>query len=222
MTGGKGLPLPSEENPAPAKASAWRSAELGVVGTIVDQRISKIQNGVLDNRSTSVAALARLRRAAGKRPGEIGDILEYTLADEFVTPRAGDEPTAEEIAAHIAMTLYAVHQQSKGQRMHQRGHGFGRAVRRLHPDDPTSPPSPVLRRFNTIGTADSLDELVHHMRGMVQLLRAAQIPLDYGLLADQLVRWQRPGGGAAVRLVWGREFYRTHKPVTDTPEPAAV
>jgi CRISPR system Cascade subunit CasB len=56
---------------------------------------------------------------------------------------------------------------------------------------------------------------------MVQLLRAQQVPLDYGLLADQLVRWQQPGGAATIRLQWGREFYRT--PAADTtPEPDSL
>lgn len=191
---------------APAATPRWR--DLHTVGTVVDQRIRTLQEGVLANRSTSVAALARLRRGVGKPPGSVHDILQYTLAEEFVRPGAGDDPTVEETAAHICLTLWAVHQQSQRQRMHQRGHGLGRAVRRLHPEEPGSTPPPVVRRFQTLGTADSLDELVHHTRGMVQLLRAKAFPLDYGLLADELVWWQRPRGAAAVRLRWGREFYR--------------
>jgi CRISPR system Cascade subunit CasB len=192
-----------------------------VVGAVVERRIRLLQAGMLANRSASVAALARLRRAVGKPPGAVGDILEYTLADEFVHRGAGDAPTAAETAAHISMTLYAVHQQARTQRMHQRGHGLGRAVRTLHPAEPGSPPDPILRRFQALGTADSLDELVHHTRGIVQLLRAKQVPLDYGLLADHLLRWQRPGGAAAIRLQWGREFYRTQP--RDTPtEPTSL
>ena len=194
----------------PATANPkWR--ELHTVGTVVHQRIQTLQAGVLANRSVAVAALARLRRGAGKPPGSVHDILQYTLAEEFVRPGADDEPTFEEHAAHIAMTLWAVHQQSQRAGMHQRGHGLGRAVRRLHPEEPGATPGPVVRRFQTLGTADSRSELVHHTRGMVQLLRAKAIPLDYALLADELVWWQRPRGAAAVRLRWGREFYRTPK-----------
>jgi CRISPR system Cascade subunit CasB len=196
-----------------AKTRSW--PELTVVGTVVDQRIRALQAGMLANRSASVAALARLRRAAGKKPGDVNDILEHTLHDGFVSPGAGDTPTAAETAAHIGMTLYAVHQQSRSKPMHRRGHGFGSAVRVLHPTEPASPPEPVLRRFHALGTADSLDELVYHARGMVTLLRAKQVPLDYGLLADQLLRWQQPGGPAAIRLHWGRDFYRT--PRNDDP-----
>lgn len=206
MTEAKGPDMPT----APATTPKWR--DLHTVGTVVHQRIQTLQEGVLANRSAAVAGLARLRRGAGKPVGSVHDILQYTLADEFVRPGAGDEPTIEETAAHISMALWAVHQQSQRARMHQRGIGLGRAVRRLHPEEPGATPGPVVRRFQALGTADSLSELVHHTRGMVQLLRTKAIPLDYGLLADELVWWQRPGGAAAVRLRWGREFYRAPQP----------
>lgn len=190
-----------------APQSRW--FDLSEFGTVVHERVQALQEGVRKNRAAEVAALARLRRAVGKPAGSVNDVLQYTLADEFAGRDAGDEATAEEKAAHISLTLYALHQQSQGERMHQRGWGMGRAVRRLHPEEPGAVPSPVLRRFQTLGTSDSLDELAHHARGMVQLLRAKQIPLDYALLADELVGWQRPGRASVVRLRWGREFYRT-------------
>ncbi|SDP94070.1 CRISPR system Cascade subunit CasB [Lentzea jiangxiensis] len=206
MTVGKG----PEMSTATTTKLKWR--DLHDVGTVVHQRIQALQQGVLANRSSAVAALARLRRGAGKPVGSVHDILQYTLAEEFVPFGAGNDPTVEETAAHISMTLWALHQQSQRTGMHQRGHGLGRAVRRLHPDDPGTTPGPVMRRFQTLGTADSLDELVHHTRGVVQLLRAKAFPLDYALLADELVWWQRPRGAAGVRLRWGREFYRAPQP----------
>ncbi|WP_229371756.1 type I-E CRISPR-associated protein Cse2/CasB [Umezawaea beigongshangensis] len=190
--------------------------DLHTVGTVVHDRIQLLQRGVLDNRAAGVAALARLRRGVGKTPGTVNDILQYTLADEFVDRCAADEPTHAERAAHISLTLYALHQQSKDKPMHQRGWGVGRAVRRLHPEEPGTTPGPVLRRFQALGTSADLDELVHHARGVVQLLRGKEIPLDYALFADDLVRWQRPGGASAVRLRWGREFYRTRPAATDS------
>jgi CRISPR system Cascade subunit CasB len=191
----------------PKQADRW--VDLGTVGTIVHQRIGGIQTSAIHNRPSGVAALARLRRGVGKQPGDVQDILEYTLAPEFAKGAVSDAATDKEIAAHISMTLYALHQQSQRKPMHRRGFGLGRSVRELNGPDTDGPPSSVRRRFNTLGTADSLDELVHHARGMVQLLRAEAIPLDYALLADQLVRWQTPNGAAIIRRVWGRDFYRT-------------
>lgn len=206
----------------PVRADRW--SDLGAVGTVVHQRLGAIQARVLRNQPSGVAALARLRRGVSKQPGDVQDILEYTLAPEFAEGANDDAPTAREIAAHISMTLYALHQQSQRLPMHRRGFGLGRSVRQLNGPDADGQPGAVRRRFNALGTADSLDELVHHARGMVQLLRAKAIPLDYALLAEQLVWWQTtPGGPAAVRRAWGRDFYRTpasNEPTTPAPEGA--
>ncbi len=203
----KGPVVPEQNQPS------VRWAALDVTGTVVHQRLTQLQEGVLRDQSASVAALARLRRGVGKPPVQWLTFWRTRCTPDLAEPGAGDEPTARETAAHISMTLYAVHQQSqRGRRMYERGYGLGGSVRQLHGaskvGEPGSPPDPILRRFQTLGTADSLDELVHHLRGMVQLLRGEQIPLDYALLADQVVRWQRPGGPERVRLVWGRGFYR--------------
>ncbi|GAA2833676.1 type I-E CRISPR-associated protein Cse2/CasB [Crossiella cryophila] len=199
-------------------ATATAAPELGAVGVEVDRRILSLQQGVLANRSAEVAALARLRRAVGKPAGSVADVQRYTLSPAFASPDAGDDPTPGEIAAHTALTLYATHQQSRGKRMHQRGRRLGAAVRQLHPQEPTDPPSPVLRRFQTLGTSESFTELLHHLRGLVQLLRSQDIALDYGLLAEELLRWQRPDGAASVRLRWGRDFYRTTTSTTTTTD----
>jgi len=188
----------------------------GVVGSLVDQRVSSLQERVRAGDSSAVAMMAHLRHAAGKPAGSVPDVWPITLAAELVRPGDGDEPSHPEIAVHIALTLYAVHQQSRPDRMHRRGVGFGRALRALHPADAET--DPIRRRFQAVGTADSLDELVHHARGLVQLLRAAGQPLDYGLLADQLHAWQR-GDEVRVRLVWARDFYRTEP---STPKTAAA
>lgn len=191
----------------PVAAGRW--ATLRDVGSLVDRRVGSLQERYLGRReSSAVAMLAHLRHAAGKPVGSVPDIWQVTLGDELAGPRAGDAPTHVEVAVHVAMTLYGVHQQSASKRMHQRGHGLGRSLRALHPADAQT--DPVRRRFQAVGTADSLDELVHHARGLVQLLRAGGTPLDYGLLADQLVAWQR-GDEVQVRLQWARDFYRTER-----------
>jgi CRISPR system Cascade subunit CasB len=183
------------------------------IADIIGSRIGKLQDGYLKDRSAAVAALARLRRGVGKPAGSVLDIVEHTHAEEFVFGWDEDEPSYAENAAHVAMTLYALHQQSQRRAMHAPGRRFGAAVRRLVPEP--RPDAPVARRFAALGTADSFDELSHHLRGLVQLLRREQIPLDYGLLARDLWSWQLPGHAARVRLRWGRDF---HFPPTPRPE----
>lgn len=179
------------------------------VRTFVSSRVHELQHGVLKNRSEAVAALARLRRAVGKPPGAVAEVLQYTLGPELAGSEAGDEATPRETAAHLALTLYALHQQALTEPMHRDGqrYGLGRSARRLIAEKDLPERHPVLHRFQTLGTATSLDELAHHARGLVQQLRSARVPLDYGLLALELLRWQRPGGPEQVRLVWGRDFF---------------
>jgi CRISPR system Cascade subunit CasB len=195
--------MTSTETPPP-RSAPWK--ELGSAGSFVDAQVRGLQEGMLRRESSSVAMLAHLRHAAGKPAGSVADIWPVTVADSLAGPHAGDDPTPAEVAVHVAMTLYAVHQQSVPTRMHQRGQGFGRALRALRPVDAET--DPVRRRFQAVGTADSLDELVYHARGLVQLLRAERQSQDYALLADQLVSWQR-GDEVRVRLQWARDFYRT-------------
>ena len=84
----------------------------------------------------------------------------------------------------------------------------------------------MLRRFNALATAEEITEISHHLRGMIQLLRAAKdggIPLDYPQLAADLYELQctdprYPQISANVRLRWGQDLYRDAKPVSEENE----
>ena len=66
----------------------------------------------------------------------------------------------------------------------------------------------VARRFYAVATASSMEELSHHMRGIIQLLRGEGIPIDYPMLAADLYRYQFNSLVSNVRLKWGQDFYR--------------
>jgi CRISPR system Cascade subunit CasB len=121
-------------------------------------------------------------------------------------PRS-DAPTDDERAAQAALTLYAIHQQSKRtKRMHQNGRSLGLAVGQL--GRATASSEAVRRRFDALTTAQSITEVLHHGRGLVTQLRGAEIPLDYGMLARHLVQLQRPDLADRARLRWARDYYR--------------
>lgn len=185
---------------------------LKTVGRVVDRRIAVLQTRLLDrsgaNRSGAVAALARLRRGLGKPPGAVLDVIEHIVSEEFEVPGHPHATERHERAANLAITLYAGHQQSQNEPMHRRGRGLGTALRALHKGGPSDLPAPLVHRFRLLGTADSFSELSYHLRGAVQLLRAGKEAVDYGVLADQLVDWQRFGPDQ-IQLTWGREFYRS-------------
>ena len=179
-------------------------------GRLVDRRIGGtktwkgLQARYRDNESRARGELAALRRGASRSPGELPEIWELTRVE--VSESAGDAPTWEELAVHTAMTLYAVHQQSRTEHMFSPGVGLGSAARRLiGPPDEENPSARA--RFNALVTSTTVAELRHHLRGFVSLLRARGFALDHAMLADDVLRFQQPGGARSVRLNWARQYY---------------
>lgn len=155
------------------------------------------------------AALAELRRGVGKKPGDVPQLWGYFLQDlpeEFFGDK---EPSKAEWAVYTSLTLFALHQQGKDPKsdtMNKEGYSFGTAVNKLvHNEDERER---VARRFYAAATASSMEELSHHMRGIIQLLRGEGVPLDYPMLAADLYRYQFSSLVSNVRLKWGQDFYR--------------
>lgn len=188
----------------------------GSAQRFVDSQVSRLQAGYLryPPAASSRAALARLRRAIGHEPGTDIEILDLTIDPDGPRP-AQEAPTAGERAIHVALTLYAVHQQSQDRPMHVRGRSFGTALGRLRYVDGEENPG-VIRRFQALGTATDLAEATVHARALVTLLRGAGQGFDYGLLARDLVALQDPRRAQTIRLAWGRDFFRTRPAVPGT------
>ncbi|GAA2616961.1 hypothetical protein GCM10010399_54880 [Dactylosporangium fulvum] len=193
------------------------------LGNHVARIVGALQVQVLRDppRPEAVSALARLRRGIGRDPG-----FDYTLEsylwvpDELLGRRpANDAEAADtEHAVHDSITLYALHQQSRREPMHVDGQGLGQAIARLvHAVDG---PDGVRRRFAALGTASSYPEGIYHLRSLVTMLREHQIPLDYGLLADDLRLLRQPAKRATVQAIWGREFFRSRPADTSEESPA--
>ena len=178
-------------------------------GRLVDQRIggTKRQEGLQAryrrNEARARGDLAALRKGANRLPGELPEIWELTSV--HVPDYAGDAPTWEETAVHAAMTLYAVHQQSRTEPMFAPGRGLGHAARSLiGPPDEENPSARA--RFNALVTSTTVTELLHHLRGLISLLRARSITLDHAMLADDILHFQQPGGARRIRLTWARQY----------------
>lgn len=199
-----------------------RRAVSGVVG----RKVSRLQADFLSQsgRARAAATLARLRRAAGKDPGAAPDVWLVEF-DDLPSSLAGvgDEPSRAEWAVHVALTLYAVHQQSQTKGMHAKSDyennvvfGFGNAVRALLDRSETEgeglEEGEMPTRFAAMVTAQTIRELAHYARQIVQQLKVHSIPLDYGRFAGQLYDYQNPYRTDSVRLAWAREFanYSVH------------
>ena len=178
-----------------------------LVRAYVHKRLAQWQSQT--NEHLLRADMANLRRGIGKKPGDLPELwgLLFQELPEELMSRTG-EPTWAEWAVSGALTLYALHRQGAGRCMHADGQRLGAAVGRLAGGDEERL-KVVQRRFNAFATARSMPECMNHLRGLIQLLRSKEIPLDYVDLAGDLYEFQMPGGAARVRLRWGQDFYRT-------------
>lgn len=206
------------ENP-PKESRQW-GRRRGPLGSDVARVVAGLQMRLLAPKphQEAISALARLRRGISREPG-----FDYTLdtylavSDDLLTELKehvkDGATTAAEYAKHAAVTMYALHQQSQRERMHVDGRGLGHAIGDLA--RASSGPEGVRRRFAALGTAISFDEVSYHLRSLIVMLREHKIPLDYGLLADDLRTMRLPGRRAKMQATWGREYFRARPANTD-------
>ena len=191
--------------------SRWQQAQ--EVERQAATRLNRIVN--MSNVHEQRALLAKLRRGVGRQPGDMSAlwaILLDGLPEEMQSQRIA-EPSREEWAIYMALTMYALHQQGcdvKSESMHRKEISLGDAARQLAgklSGDISDNLERVARRFNRVATADSMEEMAHYLRSFVQLLRTNVVALDYGMLAGDLFRYQFEDLKANVRLRWGEDFY---------------
>ncbi|MET9530348.1 type I-E CRISPR-associated protein Cse2/CasB [Streptomyces sp. NPDC006649] len=190
----------------------------GPAGQAAGRCISRLQGRYHQDNPAAVADLARLRRGAGKTAHQLQDHwglggLE-DLAEVLAATGADVRREHAEEAVYLAVTLWALHQQSlRDSNMHHTKGSLGGAVRTLMRKKQGENPSedelnePLRTRLVRVGTAESIESVAVRLREIVLLLRGEQVPLDYARLADQLYRWQSRTERAAVRREWGREFH---------------
>jgi len=208
---------------APSPTPAMQRRPIGdIVGDVAGDYITELQWKYRNDIGSAVALLAQLRRGAGKLPADVPELWGLTGTDHLYgqAPRLETDETAAaraEAALFLALTLYSLHQQSHTDRdMHQPGATFGAAVRQLMGKELDEP---IRKRFVQIGTSSTAAILADRLRGMVKLLHAESISLDYTQLAAQLYRTQLPGGLTQVRQAWGRGFHAYQRPATRSPRP---
>ena len=177
------------------------------VSAFIRQKIAWFSEST--NQADVKAALAKLRCGIGKTPGSMPEIWEWTLdgLPEAFQSKDGF-PTKEEWAVHTALTLFALHQQGKdleSNSMDSDEMTLGRAVYALA--EIQGDETRIKRRFNVVATSNGIEEFSYHLRGIVQLLKGKDIPLDYSQLVMDLFRFQNPEERDSLRLKWGQDYY---------------
>lgn len=184
------------------------SEEAKQAKAFVERKIKRLSES--KNESATRATLAKLRRGIGKTPGSVPELWEVTLEglpDTLISK--GGKPTRGEWAVHTALTLFALHQQGKEKCMNAEGDFFGISVQRLIKNEEDE--KRIKRRFDAAATSNGLEEFSHHLRGLIQLLKASDIPLDYPSLTEDLYWFQFTEARDSVRLRWGQDYYRIKK-----------
>ncbi|MCM1508675.1 MAG: type I-E CRISPR-associated protein Cse2/CasB [Ruminococcus flavefaciens] len=154
--------------------------------------------------------MANLRHGIGKKAGELPELWGMIFDGLPIELMGHREVSNAEWAIYTALTLYALHQQGNDICINQRGISVGCAVARLvkNKEEDTER---ILKRLNLVVTSVSQDDLAYHMRGLVQLLKSKKesISLDYARLAKELYLFYNQEKASAIKLSWGRDFYRT-------------
>lgn len=173
----------------------------------VAMRLARWQNR--KNEAATKGELAQLRRGIGKKPGELPELwglLFEDLPENLMSKTA--EASKIEWAVDITLSMYALHQQGSdigSPNVQNDKTSLGKAIGKLvHNGDDKER---VIRRFNIFATAADIQECAHYLRGLVQLLRSEDIPLNYPSLVRDLYAYQFSDGQAKIRLRWGRDFY---------------
>lgn len=121
-----------------------------------------------------------------------------------------------EKAILTAVQMYALHQQAKvesvlkldyeeGERWQNLGDAL--ATMRKNEDDSKA----IDRRFNAMITSSNFDELSHHLRQMIKLLKAkSDAKVDYASLADDLY-WFLKNQREGLKIKWSRSYYKSNK-----------
>lgn len=162
------------------------------------------------------ADLAALRRGAGRECGTVAQMWPF-----YTTLTARGAITAQLHAEHIALVLFATHQQSRPDPAHRTDIGLGRAIRELADSDRFSRDA-VDRRFSAAATATSLTELAAHLRGLINQLRTLRPGpgLDYTRLYRDLCNWQFPDRAPGIRRRWGADYFL--RPATEQQSDATI
>lgn len=169
------------------------------------------------NSGEGKARLAQLRKGLGKIPGDepnLFGILLQEMPESFLSNTG--EPTKEEWACYIALTLYAKHQQGKNindNNMNTFEHvSLGTAMRLLAlKQGDNNAMKRIQKKYKSLGEALDIKALAYYLRGIISLLSNKTIKLNYALLAADLYEIQFEESKSKVILRWGQDLYKVKK-----------
>jgi len=158
-------------------------------------------------RRNDRARLAALRRGLLLEPNQFYE-LHRVMPPQFLEGASRAEVQRRTMVA----ILFATHQGSfADDQTDRRGHNLGESLRLLakkraggaiSPEDGL--PEPLKRRLDALLAAPA-EELFYHLRQVIRLLKADEVPIDWNQLLWDLRSWDRED--RRVQWQWSRSFY---------------
>ena len=177
-------------------------------------RILRILDNTRDTPNTK-AKLASIRNSINKDSTANMDAMAFVfqnIPEDFLG--YNKNLNDYEKAILTAVQMYALHQQAKTDSVlkldyveGERRQNLGDAFHSLRGDDSKA----IDRRFNAMITSSNFDELSHHLRQMIKLLKAkSDAKVDYASLADDLY-WFLKNQREGLKIKWSRSYYKFNK-----------
>lgn len=157
-------------------------------------------------KKLDAGALAELRRSLSRPPGET--VRVFPLVERFVHSLSGERREAY----YLMGALFALYhrpgdfgdEEQNGPEPERRK-SLGWSIGRLRNQDGQRP-SGLEARFTHLLDA-AWNELPQPLRQMVGLLRSCGIPIEWGPLLEDLLRWS--AWDRKVQIRWARDFYQS-------------
>lgn len=181
-------------------------------------RILRKLDNTRENPSTK-AIFANIRNSINKDSSVNMDALAFVfqnIPEEFLG--FNKNLNDYEKAILTAVQMYALHQQAKIESVlkldyeeGEKRQNLGDALSSLRSDDSKA----IDRRFNAMITSSNFEELSHHLRQMIKLLKAkSDAKVDYASLADDLY-WFLKNQREGLKIKWSRSYYKLNKKERD-------
>ena len=125
-----------------------------------------------------------------------------------------------EKAILTAVQMYALHQQAKVESVLKLDYKEGDKIQNLGDAlktarDKEDDTKALDRRFNGMITSSNFEELSHHLRQMIKLLKSkSDAKVDYASLADDLY-WFLKNQREGFKINWSRSYYKSNKKERD-------
>lgn len=178
------------------------------VESVTRNILSELESEI--NSSNGRANLANIRNSINRPLTESIDLLPLLfryLPEDFLS--SDGKLSQEEKAIVTTIQLYALHQQAESDSVllsddAEKWKNFGYSLSFLRKGEDSLAAD---RRFNTMITSSTFEELSHHMRQMIKLLKSkTDAKVNYTKLSGDLYKFLT-GYGEEVKFSWASRYY---------------